>query len=342
MREWVDKVLAESDLDPRFYTTSVAMDDLDDVRQALGYDKINLYGHSYGATAAQYYLRQHEDHVRTVILSGGTLLDIPIVDVWARNGQRALDLIWTRCEADSACHQAFPNIRAEFAALMARLDQKPVTEQFTNPADQTLGSVILTRDFFAENLRTMTLDADDAASVPRLIHHAYADNDWSGITAYYLKHGPGDWGPQFMEHVILCSEKWAAFSPESVARASEGSYLQGWDVQKANEHALGCQYTPKGETPEGTAPQPHSLVPVLLLNGEADPQDPPENVAGSKELWPNSLVLVEPFMGHVTSDYPTEQCRWAIENEFIQSGSVKGLHTDCLQKIRAPAFDTRP
>ena len=55
----------------------MAMDDLDDVREALGYDKINLVGYSYGATAAQYYLRQHEEHVRTVTLGVGSLLDIP-------------------------------------------------------------------------------------------------------------------------------------------------------------------------------------------------------------------------------------------------------------------------
>jgi pimeloyl-ACP methyl ester carboxylesterase len=90
----VDKFLGEIDMDPQYYTTSLAMDDLDEVRQALGYDQINLFGASYGATAAQYYLRQHEEHVRTVILVGGSLLDTPVFELWAKNGQRALELVF--------------------------------------------------------------------------------------------------------------------------------------------------------------------------------------------------------------------------------------------------------
>ena len=54
------------------------MDDLEAVRQALGYGKLNLYGISYGATAAQVFLRRHPGSVRTVVLDGATLLDVPV------------------------------------------------------------------------------------------------------------------------------------------------------------------------------------------------------------------------------------------------------------------------
>ena len=66
--------------DPRQYTTVPAMDDLADVLQALGYDAVNLYGGSYGATAAQYFIAQHPELVRTAILDGATLLDVPIFE----------------------------------------------------------------------------------------------------------------------------------------------------------------------------------------------------------------------------------------------------------------------
>src|SRR5262249_33163639 len=54
----------------KMYTTPIAMDDLDDIRAALGYQKINLMGVSYGAIAAQVYLRQHPEHVRAAMLVG--------------------------------------------------------------------------------------------------------------------------------------------------------------------------------------------------------------------------------------------------------------------------------
>ena len=338
-RAWVAKVLKEIDMDPRFYTTSVAMDDLDEVREALGYDQINLVGYSYGATAAQYYLRQHEAHVRTIVLGAGSLLDIPVFERWAYNSQRALDKVFDRCQADPACHAAFPNLRAEFTALLARLATYPVTESYISSTDSQTGTVTFDPDFLAGVLRYMTKDAKNDPALPLLIHRAYQENDWTGITQFYASGGgPEWWGNQIMDHVIRCSEKWAAFDPDAVARLSEGSYLAGWDISLAQKTAFDCKYTPRGETPEGMAPQPGSQVPVLILNGEVDPIDPPENMAGAKALWPNSISLVAPYQAHTLSDIDTIMCWWSIMDEFVQSGSVEGLHTDCLNSIQPPAF----
>ena len=138
-KAWVAEYLEEIDMDPRFYTTSVAMDDLDEVREALGYDKINLVGYSYGATAAQYYLRQHEEHVRTVFLYGGSLLDIPVFERWALNSQRALDMIMDLCQADPACQAAYPNLRAEFTELLDRLVNEPVTASISRSQRSAAG-----------------------------------------------------------------------------------------------------------------------------------------------------------------------------------------------------------
>jgi pimeloyl-ACP methyl ester carboxylesterase len=334
-KAWVAKFLSGIDMDPQYYTTSFAMDDLDEVRQALGYDKINLFGYSYGATAAQYYLRQYEDHVRTVTLGGGSLLDIPVFEGWALHTQQALDAIFDRCQSDAACQAAFPNLRTEFAGLMSRLAAQPVT------LTEGGGSITLTADFFAATIRNYIKDANNDSSLPLMIHRAYQDNNWTGLTQFMASGGgPEWWGPQVMEHVIRCSEKWAAFDPAEVARLGEGSYLKSWDVSLAQNQALSCQYTPRGFTPEGQDPQPGSQVPVLILNSEVDPIDPPDNVAGAKTLFPNSASLVLPYQGHSLSDYSVILCMWDIENEFIQNGSVQGLHTGCLEKIQPPRFVT--
>jgi len=66
----VKKCLARLDADPRQYVTPIAMEDLDEVRAALGYDRVNLWGGSYGTRAALQYLRRHGAHVRSVVLDG--------------------------------------------------------------------------------------------------------------------------------------------------------------------------------------------------------------------------------------------------------------------------------
>jgi pimeloyl-ACP methyl ester carboxylesterase len=339
LKAWVAKFLSTIDMDPRFYTTSVAMDDLDEVRGALGYDKINLVGYSYGATAAQYYLRQHEDHVRTMALGSGSLLDIPVFERWAHNGQQALDRIFDRCQADSACQAAYPNLRAEFSALFDRLATQPITQSIASANDQPGGEIIFTSDSFAPVIRHMTKDAKNDRTLPLLIHRAYQENDWKGFIDFVLTEGSYEWwGPQIMEHVIRCGEKWAAFDPKTVARLGADSYLKAWDVSLAQNQAFSCRYTPTGEMPEGQSPQTGSQVPVLILNGQWDPIDPPDNMAGAKALWPNSLALIAPYQGHSISDMTTISCWWSILDEFIQSGSANGLRTECLKSIQPPEF----
>jgi pimeloyl-ACP methyl ester carboxylesterase len=328
---WIKKQLPKLGMDLRYYTTSVAMDDLDEVREALGYEKINLFGGSYGATAAQYYLRQHEQHVRSVVLFSGSVGNVHIWERQAANAQRALDATFSRCESDPSCHSAFPDVKTEFAVILERLDEKPVVIEWDG------GTLTLTRDLFAAKVEDMTRDANRTAALPRLIHQAYALDDWEtfGDASW------GDWTHLLMGYSIQCNEKWAAFSPEEVSILGQGSYLLGWNLFRANNYTLACKYLPKGITPEGASDQPVSQVPVLLFNGELDPLDPPANVSGSQEIWPNSLALTLPFRGHSISDYTAAGCLLRITAKFIEAASVQSLPIDCLEDIKPIPFDTR-
>ena len=84
----------------RYYTSAVAVDDFDNVRQALGYDKINIYGVSYGVTTGQIYLLRHGSHVRTAAFDAGSLLDVHIFERQPPAMQRALELLFARCAAE--------------------------------------------------------------------------------------------------------------------------------------------------------------------------------------------------------------------------------------------------
>jgi pimeloyl-ACP methyl ester carboxylesterase len=125
--------LAALKSDPRHYTTSVAVRDLDEVRAALGYDRINLYGVSYGTRVAQHYLRRFPDRVRAVILDGVVPMGLALVADSALQAQRALDLIFERCGADAECHSAFPNPAGAFAAVRARLTRQPAVVSMPEP-----------------------------------------------------------------------------------------------------------------------------------------------------------------------------------------------------------------
>ena len=120
LQTWSAGGLASIEADPRQYTSSVAADDLDAVREALGYELIDLYGTSYGATLAQYYIRQHPDHVRVAIMDGGTPLDVPAFERMAANSQAALELLFERCRR-RCLRPALPDLSTEWSELAAAL-----------------------------------------------------------------------------------------------------------------------------------------------------------------------------------------------------------------------------
>src|SRR5438034_2647169 len=113
----------EATSDLSLYTTPIAADDLDEVRAALGYDKINLFGGSYGTRAALVYLRQHPEHVRTVMLQGVAPTNQFMPYDFPQGTERALQGVLEECAADDACHRAFPEVKADEQKVLNQLLQ---------------------------------------------------------------------------------------------------------------------------------------------------------------------------------------------------------------------------
>jgi pimeloyl-ACP methyl ester carboxylesterase len=326
IREWVDRVLAELPGDPRFYTTSLAMDDVDVVRAALGYDEINLYGPSYGATAAQYYLRQHEEHVRAVVLDGGTLLDVPIFEWMAVSSQKALDILLARCADDEACAAAYPEVATEFATIETRLAVAPITTKVIDPYSGE--PIVLDSLSFASAVHGALVETSLSSKLPALIHQAYLGH-WDAVAeAGVAASGgrrPND-DQLVMATVIRCSEAWARYDPAEVERLGAGTYGLAVHVAAAQAQRETCRYVPAGVIPLDDGSPVRSNVPVLLLVGEADPQDPPANVADAPEELPNSRTVVVPGAGHTVGHLA---CMPSIVADFIDAGTAKGLDVSC-------------
>jgi len=337
---WLKQVLAEMSGDPRFYTTSAAMDDIDDVRSALGYDEINLYGPSYGATAAQYYIRQHEDRVRAAVLDGGTLLDVPIFERIAPNSQRALDILLDRCATDAACRKAFPDARSEFNAVMKRLRSQPVTTSIDHPWSGE--PIVLDALAFAGAIHGGLVNEPMMGQLPRFIHAAY-EGEWDQVAqAIAVAAGPmtADTESLVMSAVIRCSEGWARFDPAETARLGAGSYLRDVEVAIAEDQARMCTYAPAGIVAADDRQPVTSDVPVLLILGEADPQNPPANVADAASELPNSLTVVAPGHAHTVGHLG---CMPSIVDSFIDAGTVDGLDVSCVATgVPLPPFQTSP
>jgi pimeloyl-ACP methyl ester carboxylesterase len=326
--------LAGLDADPRAYTTAWAMDDVDDARSALGYQTVNLYGGSYGATAVQVYLQRHPGHVRSATMIGGTLLDVPIFERYPANSQRALDRLFARCAAEPACRAAYPDPAGDLRTVTARLDAGPVELASTDPA--TKQPMRFTRQDLGPGLHDMLRDPRSAAMVPRVLH-SVAGGDWTAVADAAAKSGSGaepSW--TVMNLAILCSEPWAVLRPEPTRAAGAGSYLTYEDVRALSAPEGVCAAMPRPEPAALYDPPTIQSTPMLFINGAGDPQDPPGNVASAHRRYPRSIALTAQREAHMFID---GECLSTVVTAFVDTASTEGLPVSCLATAGGPTFD---
>jgi pimeloyl-ACP methyl ester carboxylesterase len=327
---YLRRCLARLDADPRLYTTSVAADDLEAVRRTLGYDNIDLFGVSYGATLAQAYARRYPDSVRSMVLDGGSLPNVRIYDVSARNAEHALEAQLARCAAAPACAHAYPHPRKQLDELLAR-PPRP----FALGADKLL----LSPDDIAWTVDWLSETAENAALIPSAVNTA-AHGDYTPLaTTYAYRLGGTDlealarlvpfWA-------ILCSEPWAAFDPAATARAGRGSYLVEAAVARARLFRRACAVVPKGHVPT-EAGRRLLPMPTLLLAGGADPLDPGANLRGWRRLFPRGHLVVVPGAGHGTLEYV---CVQTLIARFVEHPAATRLDTSCVRHVPLPPFIT--
>ena len=168
-RAAVPKLQAHANL--RLYTTPIAMDDLDEVRAALGYARVNLVGGSYGTRAALVYMRRHEARVRCAILTGVAPPSLLNPLYHARGAQAAFDALAAECEAEPRYQTAFGDLRTRLATIISRLEAAPA--DVVLESDGAEAHVQLTRDAFAEALRVMLYTLGSNRRVPLLVDQAF-------------------------------------------------------------------------------------------------------------------------------------------------------------------------
>ena len=307
------------------------MDDLDEVRAALGYGRVNLWGGSYGTRAATVFLRRHPESVRTVILDGVAPVDMRIPLHFAEDGQRALNLLADACSRDAACAARFPELRDSVERLLARLDRDP-PERFDirNPRTGDWEEIPIRRDLVAGLLRAVLYSPQSAALVPLMVESAL-DGDFGPLMTFA---DPAA-GPELsvgMFLSVICAEDIPFVTPEEAAAAAEESFLDEAMVMQLEE---ACAVWPRGELPPGYREPVRSGAPALVLSGELDPVTPPrwgERVAATLT---GARHLVVPGAGHGTL---SSGCVPRLIEEFLDAADPEVLDPACLEDLARPAF----
>jgi pimeloyl-ACP methyl ester carboxylesterase len=317
------------------YTLEASVDDVDEVRAALGYDKLNLFGTSGGSRTALVYLRRHPERVRTVTLWGVVPTDERGPLPMARHAQRALDGWIAECEQDAGCRAAFPRLRDEVAAVFQRVEREPVEVRIADPRKEGPVEVRLTRSGVAQIVRLMLYQPETAVLLPLHLHRA-AQGDWTLLarTGRQLAASIRTTSNGYY-FAATCAEDLPFIDEAAVPAAVAGTFLGDLRIRKQQ---AACAVWPAARLGREFLDPVVSDVPALLLSGERDPVTPPANAERAARTLANSLQVVLPDGGHGLNGIQGVDCANRMMVAFVEAGTVQGLDTSCVAGMKRPRF----
>jgi pimeloyl-ACP methyl ester carboxylesterase len=330
--------LAGRHIDATQYTTTAFIDDLEAVRDALGYAKVNLWGGSYGTRVAQEYLRRHPERVRSVVLDGVAPPSMRIsFDVW-RTRDDALDDVIAACRASAACAKAHPDPAGTLQEIRQSLEGgRNIT--LRDPRTGIVREMHIEFDMVIGALQPLTYSPEAASLIPELLALAKA----------------GDFAPLVASSLVIIGDLPDQFSPalhysvtcaEDVPRVTRAERINGVDDERVRSLARRtlavCDQWPKGTYPPDFTQPVTSDVPVLLLSGGLDPVTPPAYAAEvAKTLSASRLVVARGF-GHIVSPHA---CAPRLIAAFVDEAGFGTLPQSCIDFLehsqRPPSWPDR-
>lgn len=317
------KCLESLDADVTQYGSLSALKDFEAVRQHLGYQKLHLYGVSYGTRMAQLYMRHYPQSLATVTLDGVVPMQQSVLAI-GNAISRAFDLLLADCANNSLCHRQFPELKADLEKVDDELTQAPKVSQVPDPLTGELTQLTLTRSKFKGALRMALYSPSTRSLMPHAIHQA-AKGNYQPITGLYAM-GIDNAGIAMGMHAsVVCGEDWQRLTPELRAKTSENYF--GKEMLKT--FAESCAVWNMPAVDASFSDPIASDIPTLLLSGELDPATPPSWGELAMEKLSNAKHFVAPYATHGVA---YQSCGNDLIAQLVEQGSVAELDAKCLNE----------
>ncbi len=314
--------------DPRFYTTGEAIADLDAVRAALGVEKINVMGGSYGTRVAQQYAMHYPQHVRSVVLDGVAPNRVVVGGEFAQRLEEALRKQDQQCARLPACKARYAgsgDLIARLGALKSRLAATPVQVSYRDPGTNAPRQDTLTADTLMGLTHGVSYVPQLSSLLPLVVSEAEAGRyEPLMAIARFWSNQVGDTLNRGMQWSVVCAED----APRYVPDPKDAGTLLGPDM--ARVFFLACQQWPRGTAAADFATPFKSALPVLLLSGELDPVTPPSYGDEVARNLANGRHLVLRGQGHGAMSLG---CTPKLLGRFFETADAKGLDAKCLDSL---------
>jgi pimeloyl-ACP methyl ester carboxylesterase len=323
----------------RFFSTAETAFDLEDLRRALGLERIAVLGSSYGGQVAGEYVRRFPAATQAVVLDATS--PIEGVDALSVLPGLALPRVLRELCFPPGCEELFaaPTLE-QLGALAERLEERPLRGRVVLPSGRRERATLTAADVYAL-VRASDLDPFLRTELPAAIA-AGNRGDAAPLLRLARRLGAAGGEPPELEEAdnevrLLatdCIEGRLPWSPasapagrtqalESALAENPGVYapfgLEAVAGQLAATLCLGWPATPEPAQTGGRGPD----VPVLVLGGREDLRTPLEDQRRAAGQFPSAQVLAVPDAGHTALGSDLTGCASAAVLAFLEGRPVQ-------------------
>ena len=327
--QWMKDCHASLDADTRYYTTSIAIEDLESVRKALDIEQWNLYGGSYGTRKGLTYMKLYPEAIRTAVLDGVMPQQEAMASSHEANLQNTLKNVFRLCRADETCSERFGDAEQQMWTFLQSLDEQPIEMRLPNPTSGDYETFELSRDFAVLGLRMFAYAPETMGMIPLLVSLANHDQPENlAQQAYMVTASLTEGLNNALELSVVCAED-VPFLPEKQNTQNSLFGDEFYDMMRSR-----CEFWDVNEVDASFKAPVTSDIPTLLLSGEYDPVTPPEFAEQAMATLSNSQHLVAKGQGHIVAN---RGCMPKIVTAFIEEPEQE-LDTECMNNFNQPAF----
>ncbi len=318
----------------QWFTTSVAVRDLDAVRKALDVQQWNIYGVSYGTRVALHYLRRYPQHTRSVIVDAVVPPQKPIGPELPLHAQQSLDALFERCEANEGCAKSFPQLATKTQNLFDSLQKTPREVQFENLSKGSLDTMSFTNQHLSMSVRLLSYSAYGTAILPSMLHDAAVNSNLAPFARQVALQDSQLGGSMAtgMHAAVICTEDAPYIDATADRTKLKATFIGDYIVDAM---IASCEPWPLGVIDDDFRTPVTGDVPVLALSGDVDPITPPSYADLAISKLSNAYHIINPHQAHTQAPLG---CMPTVLKQFIETKSPAELNLECLDRLSPPAL----
>jgi pimeloyl-ACP methyl ester carboxylesterase len=311
---------------PHLGTKNVARD-MDAIRVALGEEKLNYVGYSYGTSLGAVYADMFPGRIRAMVLDGGTNLSLDFAEVNLTQMigfERAFQAYLDNCKEKSCALAKNGDPRTAVEAIIARAELKPIpskdADRPAGPGEVQLGIISAMYSTFSWNSLTQALVAAQGGDGSGLVD----------LTDEYLQRdGSGDY-PNLIEAnaAVNYVDQVCPKDPDAYRNLGDEFAKQAPTFGRSAATAgLTCAYWQAA--PDAVrAPEAKGAPPILVIATTNDPATPYEWGKALSEQLDSGVLVTHRGEGH-TIYAQGNKCIDSLVNAYLLALAVPAAGTTC-------------